>query len=112
MLSSDAKLIRKEKRFYFDKRWIESEGVQNIIAKAWLYDCNGLSNLELALKSNIVRRSFLRKDCNMMKCAYTRVCYVTSCKEIEKLEEKLEGLNAQAFKINVTESDEDRKALK
>ncbi|KAH0635703.1 hypothetical protein KY289_035618 [Solanum tuberosum] len=53
MLSSDAEPIRKKKRFYFDKRWIEREGVQNIISKAWSYDCNALSNLELALKSNI-----------------------------------------------------------
>ena len=51
MLSPDAEPIRKKKRFYFDKRWIEHEGVENIISKAWSYDCNGFEQSQVSFKS-------------------------------------------------------------
>ena len=50
MLSSDVEPIRKIKQFYFDRRWIESEGVQNIISKAWSYDCNGFEKSQVSFK--------------------------------------------------------------
>ena len=54
MLSSDAEPIRKKKRFYFDRRWIESEGVQILFQKLDRMIVMALRNLKLALKSYIV----------------------------------------------------------
>ncbi|KAH0640996.1 hypothetical protein KY285_037582 [Solanum tuberosum] len=59
MLSSDAEPIRKKKWFYFDKRWIEREEVQNIISKAWSYDCNGFEQSRVSFKIKHCRRSLV-----------------------------------------------------
>ena len=53
MLSSDVEPIRKIKQFYFDRRWIESEGVQILFQKLGRMIVMALSNLKLALKSYI-----------------------------------------------------------
>ena len=54
MLSSDVEPIRKIKQFYFDRRWIESEGVQILFQKLDRMIVMALRNLKLALKSYIV----------------------------------------------------------
>ncbi|KAL3352287.1 hypothetical protein AABB24_020369 [Solanum stoloniferum] len=59
MLSSDAEQLRKKKWFYIDKRWIECEGVQNIISKAWSYDCNGFEQSRVSFKLKHSRRSLV-----------------------------------------------------
>ena len=53
MLSSDVEPIRKIKQFYFDRRWIESEGVQILFQKLDRMIVMALRNLKLALKSYI-----------------------------------------------------------
>ena len=83
MLSPDAEPIRKKKRFYFDKRWIEHEGVENIISKAWSYDCNGFEQSQV---------SFKIKHCCRSLVAWLSGVMVMQERELLALRERLQPL--------------------
>ena len=35
MLDTELARLRKKKRFYFDKRWVQKEGIQQVVERAW-----------------------------------------------------------------------------
>ncbi|XP_070018125.1 uncharacterized protein [Nicotiana sylvestris] len=59
ILSSYAEQIKKKRRFYFDKRWVDREKVQNIVSEAWSNDYIGFEQSRVNFKIKKYGRSLV-----------------------------------------------------
>lgn len=50
VVDTNPEKVRTKRRFYFDKRWIDKPGVEEIIKKTWELECIGSPMFKVACK--------------------------------------------------------------
>ena len=60
MLDTEPDKRKKRKRFYFDKRWIQKEGIQQVIEKAWNKEEQGTKMFRVIRKVKNFRIDLLK----------------------------------------------------
>lgn len=83
VVDTDPAQERKKRRFYFDKRWLNKPGIEEVIRKAWGVDCIGSSMFQVAQKI---------KRCRMDLIQWNKTLSSNSATRIQQLKEDMVGL--------------------
>nr|XP_027123998.1 uncharacterized protein LOC113740655 [Coffea arabica] len=75
---------KRKRRFYFDKRWLKREGIQDVIRNAWEKDCEGSRMFRVKCKIRNCRIELLKWKNNSNCNAKKKIIQIKS--QLEKLQ--------------------------
>ncbi|CAI9099319.1 OLC1v1036114C2 [Oldenlandia corymbosa var. corymbosa] len=86
VLDIEHNLRRKSRRFYFDKRWLEKDGVKEVIERVWTLPIEG---------SPMHRVSMKIKACRMELNKWSRTQMLHSAKQIEIISKAMDEMKEE-----------------